>query len=536
MNHRRLINLYLTVLKRFRHPIVAFASALQTGYLPRGTLIAILAAAAILAALALLAIRSRLKKARQAEEGFHVLVDNIHQIVWIADLAQRRLTYTSPAFERIWGVSPAPLFRNLSSFLDFVHPDDKERLGQIYQESLTAGRWSEVEFRIVRPDGSIRWLHSRVLSCAEKAGKPTRQVGVAEDVTERLQAECTLRQSEQLFRTMFEAAPIAMAFGKPDLRISRVNPAVRKLLGREEAEILGRSFVDFTHPDDAPLEVAQERKLIAAEISGYSVQKRFVRPDGEIVWASIATVAVRDPDGALMHLLKMAVDITDQKRAEAGLRDLTARLLTLQDEERRRIARELHDSLGQDLAAMRFALAQLSSAQLPADLAGIVAECDTSAKKMLLETRTLSYLLHPPLLDELGLLAALRLYLEGFGQRSGIELEYVFPERLPRLSHELELSIFRIVQEAVTNVHRHSGSIWCQVAIGHTDGTISVEVRDRGKGLPCDLLAGFSDVVEHVGVGISGMRERARSLGGKLRFEPGDPGCILVTEFPVGEE
>jgi signal transduction histidine kinase len=274
--------------------------------------------------------------------------------------------------------------------------------------------------------------------------------------------------------------------------------------------------------------------VIAGRISGYSMNKRFLRRDGKVVWTKLSTVAVRNHAGELRYFVGMAADVSDQKRAEEGLRQVTGRLLTLQDEERRRIARELHDSLGQDLAAMNLNLARLREPGLPGGMSQLISDTAAITEKMLTETRTLSYLLHPPLLDELGLSAAVRLYVEGFSERSGIEIECELPDDMPRLSHELELTIFRIVQEAVTNVHRHSGSGWCKVSVRYGGGRVSVEIRDNGVGLPPDRL-GEDGSVENVGVGISGMRERARHLGGTLVLESAEPGCIVRADFPIGE-
>lgn len=513
--------------------------AIAPGYTLPAAWVDVLAPAGMALGIVLFALRSARRStqvAREAEERFHLLVDNIHQIFWILDLAPPRFVYVSPAFERIWNMPGELLLRDTYAFLDRLHPADRDRIEQLFRASLETATGYETEFRIVRPaedhPPEICWIRSRAFLATGEGERPARQVGIAEDITDRVRAEAALRDSEQLFRSMFEAAPLAIAFVDSELRLTRINPALQKMVGRPNQEIVGKTLADISHPDDLSADVSLARRVFSGELPAYSMNKRFIRPDGQTVWAKLAVFGVRI-GGTIRYLLGMAVDITDQKRAENKLHDLTARLLTSQDEERRRIARELHDSLGQDLAAIRLNLARIGDAELPAGCSAVLEDSTAIAEKMLREIRTLSYLLHPPLLDELGLVSAVRAYLDGVSERSGMRIDSVLPDSMPRLARDLELAIFRIVQEAVTNVHRHSGSTWCRVIITYTGRAVTVEIRDDGTGLPADLLEGNVESFSDVGVGISGMRERARHLRGTLRFESANPGSVVIAEFPV---
>jgi signal transduction histidine kinase len=231
--------------------------------------------------------------------------------------------------------------------------------------------------------------------------------------------------------------------------------------------------------------------------------------------------------------LTISVDITEHKRAEQTLQELSARLMRLQEEERRRIARELHDSTGQNLAALKLNLARLERARLNPDLADVVADSLVLADTMLGEIRTLSHLLHPPLLDELGLACAIRTYVEGFRERSGIAVHLDIPEGLGRHTSELETAIFRIIQEGLTNTYRHSGGTECWITIRLEGETLQLELRDDGDGLRVEALDGLERGAPVLGVGISGMRERARQLGGHLDFESTASGWIVHAVFPV---
>jgi signal transduction histidine kinase len=219
--------------------------------------------------------------------------------------------------------------------------------------------------------------------------------------------------------------------------------------------------------------------------------------------------------------------------ANQSLRELTARLLQLQDDERRRIARELHDSVGQLLAGLTMNLSAVSAdierliktASMVTDSAALVHEINQ-------EVRTISHLLHPPLLDEAGLASALRWYIEGFAERSKIKVDMEFPEDFGRLSRELETAIFRTVQECLTNIHRHAESPMAKIRITRTASDVRIEVADAGKGISPEKQEQMS-AIGTPGVGIRGMRERLRQLGGSLDINSNGKGTIVVARLPI---
>jgi len=227
-------------------------------------------------------------------------------------------------------------------------------------------------------------------------------------------------------------------------------------------------------------------------------------------------------------------DISDRKRAEESLRLLSGRLLQVQDEERRRIARELHDSAGQILAALKMHLSPLESANVKtaADVEKSIRESLGLVDDLSKQLRTISYLLHPPLLDEVGLPSALRLYLEGFTDRSKIKVDFDFPENFGRLPQDMETTIFRMVQECLTNIHRHSGSTVAKVRVVRIDKQVRVEVEDEGKGIPPEKQNAM-DAGRTLGVGITGMQERLRQLGGTLEINSNGKGTLVVAKLPV---
>jgi PAS domain S-box-containing protein len=222
--------------------------------------------------------------------------------------------------------------------------------------------------------------------------------------------------------------------------------------------------------------------------------------------------------------------ITEKETAEESLKQLTSKLLQLRDDERRRIARDLHDSAGQLLAGanMNLEVALKEKSALSPEASGALGECGDLIRETLKEIRIVSYLLHPPLLDEAGLRSALEWFLDGFSKRSGIEAHLIIDEDFGRLPMDMETAIFRIIQESMTNVHRHSGSKTASVKLSRTYQEISVEIWDEGIGIPAELSQG---------VGLRGMRERVRQFKGSLDIESNDPGTRLTARFamPTGD-
>lgn len=241
--------------------------------------------------------------------------------------------------------------------------------------------------------------------------------------------------------------------------------------------------------------------------------------------------ALRRAQGALEDRVRERTVELD--KANQSLRGLTARLLQLQDEERRRFARELHDSVGQTLAALSMNLSTVrTDIERLAKTAGALGESESLVQEMSKEVRTISYLLHPPLLDEAGLSSALRWYVDGFAERSKIKVALEMPDNFGRFSRELETAVFRVVQECLTNIHRHSESPSAKVCVAQADGLVLVEVKDRGKGIPAEKLTKMeSNGVP--GVGIRGMRERIRQLGGDMDIDSDSNGTNVRVHLPV---
>jgi signal transduction histidine kinase len=265
-----------------------------------------------------------------------------------------------------------------------------------------------------------------------------------------------------------------------------------------------------------------------------------IRPDGAVRRTRGSGVAVRDESGRVVRLDGTLQDITDQKLAEEALRQtnrklhqLSRDLLRAQDYERRRIAREMHDSTAQLLAALSINLGRLRDSALEPDRrTQVLSEAIDLAAACSAEIRTVTYLLHPPLLDEVGLADALRVYVQGFNQRTGIGVDISIPPAFGRLGSEMETALFRIAQEGLANVHKHSGSRSAVIRLERDSREVRLVLQDRGRGLPTALLPWAKGFV-HFGVGLTGMRERAEQLGGRLELTSDEAGVRLAVALPL---
>jgi signal transduction histidine kinase len=219
--------------------------------------------------------------------------------------------------------------------------------------------------------------------------------------------------------------------------------------------------------------------------------------------------------------------------ANRNLRDLSARLLQMQDEERRRIARELHDSVGQLLVGLSLNMSTVrAEIERLTKAASVLSDSENLIQEMSKEVRTISHLLHPPLLDEAGLASAIRWYIDGFAQRSHIKVELDWPDDFGRLPRDVETAMFRVVQESLTNIHRHSGSLAAQIRCRRIHDGVLVEVQDQGTGIPAEKISLLASVGTP-GVGIRGMRERVRQLGGDLEITSDSKGTTVAARLPV---
>ena len=314
-------------------------------------------------------------------------------------------------------------------------------------------------------------------------------------------------------------------------RLDLLNRSVQlKRSGSTDAQEQGRlrqEIIDVSAEADSLLQKMQdEEQLLLNHRRGHS--ELLFRITGYILCAAFLVALGL----FVLHYKMLNAELRAREQAEASLRTLSVRLLELQDQERRKFSRELHDSLGQYLVGAKMNLAMLGKS-VPGN--AIVAECLKLLDQAMTETRTISHLLHPPLLDETGFGSAAKWYVEGFAKRSGVQTGLDMPEDLGRLPSSLELALFRVLQESLTNVHRHSKSKKADVSLRVSGDKVVLRVRDYGKGIPADVLDRFRRNSAHGGVGLAGMRERIHELGGQLEMDSDSRGTQVVATLPRSE-
>lgn len=370
-------------------------------------------------------------------------------------------------------------------------------------------------------------------------GKPYGAVSTFTDITERRRAEEALRRSEKEFHTIFDHAAIGMVLIDPSGHPLRSNPAFLGMLGYRENELARLTLADLTHPEDISLDQALFQSVVGGHLSQYQVRKRYVRKDGEIRSGRLTVSALRSDNQELQYCVAMVEDITSQEVAERKLLQMSKRLLRIQEEEQRRIAREIHDSTSQEITALTLNLGALRIFRdaLPEKASKLIAESLTLTKRVAREIRTFAYLLHPPMLTELGLWNALRMFVEEFSERSGVLIGLEISPEVEniKLTADQEIALFRFIQEALANVHRHSGSDSASIDVRFESGCIEAVVRDSGSGIPAEVLKAMQQSDGQAGgVGLPGMRERIGYVGGEVRIESDEHGTTVAALIPAG--
>ncbi len=330
-----------------------------------------------------------------------------------------------------------------------------------------------------------------------------------------------------------ESSSDAIIRTSPDGRVLSWNPGAELMYGYRVIEMLGREIFVIVPPDR--LEETSEimNKLRSGEhIENFETV--LLKKNGARIDVSLSASPIKDSGGRVSAVATIARDITERKRSELELHRLTARLLNLQDDERRRLALELHDVTAQNLFAINMNLSRLQRGRVePSEVKEILAESRKLGHQSLQEIRTLSYLLHPPMLDQAGLVDALKWYVGGFIKRSGIKVEMLTMHEIGRMPAEIEMAFFRIVQESLTNIRRHSGSKSAHIRLEKNMDQVILQVSDQGRGMASKINSADPDGADSLGVGLPGMRQRLHQLGGSLIIESSDRGVVVTAIVPI---
>jgi PAS domain S-box-containing protein len=457
------------------------------------------------------------------------LLDLSSDAILVRD-ASDRISFWNEGATEIYGFSREQAIGRVSH--DLLRTEFPEPLAAIQEKLLRDGRWAG-ELRHTCASGkkitvSTRWVAERGAS-----GNVTSVLESNRDITEMKGAQ----EVQNRLAAIIESSDDAIVSKNLDGIINSWNKAAERIFGYTSEEAVGRHIGLIIPPDRQEEENDILARLRRGErIDHFETVRQ--RKDGGKLDVSVTISPVKDAHGRIVGASKVARDITDRKRLEQILKEaeFSGRLLQLQDEERRRVARELHDGAGHMLAALSMnthAVAKEKAALSPRG-ARCVEENLSLIEQTISEIRTISHLLHPPLLDEVGLRSALEEYVHGFGERSNVHVNLDLPSDVQRLPRDVELSLFRVVQECLTNIHRHSGSATAQVRLSRAPGKIRMEVSDAGCGMRPGVRESFL-AGKSTGVGLRGMRERVKQIGGTLQIESDGSGTSVFVVIPVRE-
>jgi len=349
--------------------------------------------------------------------------------------------------------------------------------------------------------------------------------------------ELDLEKPNYIGKTLLGSSVVAVWILDLNGRFLSISPHAAEMAGYVDSELLGKSCFPlvvlteqrkFSHILSRVIESRKHTTEIETNILRKDGMQRTVRMEMECVGLDC------DMSGVVATL----EDLTSARKSEDALRQserelrlLSTRLLDLQDDERRKISRELHDGTAQNLFAISMNLSRLLKDSTDPRRREILEECMTLCERSREEIRTLSYLLHPPMLDEAGLVPALKWYVEGFASRTGIKVDFTVNQRVTRLPVDVETDLFRVVQECLANVHRHSGSSRVAIQLDRDTRNVFLKVRDWGAGMPVDSNGKGSYVAP--GVGIPGMRERVHEHGGRFEIKSDETGVLVSVMLPV---
>lgn len=462
----------------------------------------------------------------ESREQYRRLFDHAPYPMFIVDLETLGFLDVNQTTVRHYGYSRDEF---LAMTIKDIRPlEDVPRLLQALPSVVDSPR-IEGPWRHRKKDGSVIDVELGVYSF-DDAGRKAR-LAIVNDITDSKRATERLKESEERFRKVFDGAPIGIGIVGTDFRFLKVNEAFCEMMGFSQEELSGKTFAEITHPDDIDKDLRLVEQVFSGKRRSYQLEKRYLTKAGEMIWGQLTVTVLREGEGRPLYLLGMVKDISEEKRAEAVRGRLLNRIMTAQEEERQRIAHELHDGIGQTLTALAVGLRSVEDIDGAEGMLVQIRRLREVAASAVGETRRIARGLRPSVLDDLGLEEALRQYLRDYTASYGIAADLqVGRPTTARLPGMVETALYRIIQEAMTNTAKHSGARHVSVVLDHGDSMVDAVVEDDG----CGFQIENERLDGSVGLGIQGMRERAGLLDGTVEIEasPGK-GATVYVRIPV---
>jgi PAS domain S-box-containing protein len=473
--------------------------------------------------------RKRAEEALRASEERLKLAQQVARIGTFELNIRTGVNTWTPELETIYGLPPGSFGGTQSAFEDLVHSDDRTRVVELVRGALKTGQPTKGEWRVILPDGSVRWIAGRWQAFVNESGEPSRMIGVNADITEGKLAEEALRESEERFRLAAEAGNMySFEWDVTTDEVVRSSERNRVLGVTEPLRSTHQQFVKRIHPDDRQTFISTIAGLTPEHPTG-NVIYRVLTIDGAFVWLRSSGRAIFDGEGKMLRVIGMVADITDLKRAEHALADMTRKLVDAQEQERARIARELHDDIGQRLALLTVELDQLQAgrAKMSSTARARIRELQKQMQELSVDVQSLSHDLHPSKLEHLGVVAGIKAWCREFATRQKIEIDFS-TDVSTVLPLDVGVSLFRVLQEALHNAAKHSGAKRVTVELRETLNEIQLVVRDLGTGFDVKTALGGK------GLGLSSMKERVRLVNGTISIESKPmKGTAIQVRVPV---
>ena len=449
-----------------------------------------------------------------ANDRLRMAMEAAHSVGWDWDVKSGRDAWFGD-LETMFGIPSTSYSGYVEDFRRRIHPQDRTGVWNAVNHAMREHTPYSAEFRVVRADGSIRWIAAKGQFYFLPNGEPARMLGMATDITELKRAQQALHESEERLRMAAQAGRMfAYCWDAASDKIERYGESAKILGIDEKAHLSGQQAIATVHPDDREGLRAAMAALSAVKPL-LQVRYRIIRPDDSVIWVERTSRAYFDEQGKVLRIVGMVADITDRKLAEEVLATLNRRLIETQEAERARIARDLHDDIGQRLAVCSIALERLKrpAENLQDEHYKCVAEIQTRLFEVSSSIHTLSHELHPAKLELLGLVAAIRACCRDLSERHKVKINFIHESVPQLLPSEISLCLFRVLQEALQNALKHSGVLQVLVQLRGTTETIDLIVRDAGVGFDLALAARSS------GLGLTSMRERLRLVDGELSID-----------------
>jgi PAS domain S-box-containing protein len=410
-----------------------------------------------------------------------------------------------------FGINADTYLAGDQEFYQRVHPDDRERVSKALDDAIQNQSPYTAEFRVVRSDGTIRWVTDRGQFYYAANGNPQRGLGIGVDVTDRKQAEDAMRESEERFRLVSNTAPVLIWMSGTDKLCTYFNKPWLDLTGRSLPDELGNGWTEGVHAEDLQrcldtyAEAFDQRE-------DFRMEYRLRRHDGEYRWILDIGVPKFNPDRSFAGYIGSCLDVTERKLAEEALSNVSSRLIEAQEQERTRIARDLHDDINQRLALLAIELERLKM-DIPDSNAAVLSRMDELRKhtsEIASDIQALSHELHSPRLEYLGIVAAMRGFCQEFGEKQKLEIDFRSQDLPTPVSPAVSLCLFRVLQEALHNAAKHSGVPGFAVRLWGTLGEIRLTISDSGVGFDIDAA------LKGRGLGLISMQERVRLVNGSI--------------------